>query len=128
MTQSKRLQLPTPGTCGKYSIEAARNARDLRTVAAEAAKLEHFGAAVALEILALEEAAKGQALGMRAIFASLHPSIRVPGKGLEDVLQRRHGIRYRFAAWQIVLAAAGRKARRGPRPPRPSSYRAEVLR
>jgi len=102
MMKSKRLHLPTPKTCVKYSVEAAKNARDLRAVAAEAVRLGHFGTAVSVEILALEEAAKAQALGMRAIFASLHPSIQVPVKGLEDVLQRRHGIRYRFAAWQIV--------------------------
>ena len=83
--ESKRLQLPTPRTCAKYSIEAARNARDLRAVASEAARLGHFGTAVSLEILALEAAAAAQALGMRAIIAALHPSIRVPVKGLEDV-------------------------------------------
>jgi AbiV family abortive infection protein len=61
----------------------------------------HYGAAVALEILALEEAAKAQALGMRAMLASLN-GIHVPTEGLEDVLQREHTVRHRFAAWQLL--------------------------
>jgi AbiV family abortive infection protein len=71
--------------------------------------LGHYGAAVALEILALEEAAKAQALGMRVIIASF--DFEMPTKGLEDVLQRGHTVRHRFAAWQLLQQEAVRISR-----------------
>jgi AbiV family abortive infection protein len=101
MTKPRRLSLPTPRVCRKRSIDAARNAGALRDVATAAASLGHYGAAVALEILALEEAAKAQALGMRAMLATLQ-DIDIPTEGLEDVLQREHPVRHRFAAWQLL--------------------------
>jgi AbiV family abortive infection protein len=73
----------------------------LRDIATAAAGLGHYGAAVALEIPALEEAAKAQALGMRAMLATLD-DIEVPTDGLQDVLQREHTVRHRFAAWQLL--------------------------
>jgi AbiV family abortive infection protein len=99
-TKSRRLLLPTPQVCRKRCIDAAKNSGALRDVATAAANLGHYGAAVALEILALEEAAKAQALGMRAMLATLH-DIEVPTEGLQDVLQREHTVRHRFAAWQL---------------------------
>jgi AbiV family abortive infection protein len=101
MTKLRRLSLPTPQVCRKRSIDAAKNAGALRDVATAAASLGHYGAAVALEILALEEAAKAQALGMRARLATLL-GIDIPIEELEDVLQREHTVRHRFAAWQLL--------------------------
>jgi len=100
-TKPRRLLLPTPEVCRKRCIDAAQNAGALRDIATAAASLGHYGAAVALEILALEEAAKAQALGMRAMLATLE-DIEVPTEGLQDVLQRKHTVRHRFAAWQLL--------------------------
>jgi AbiV family abortive infection protein len=96
----RRLLLPSPSVCRTRSIDAAKNAGALRDIATAAASLGHYGAAVALEILALEETAKAQALGMRAMLATLR-DIDIPTDGLEDVLQREHTVRHRFAAWQL---------------------------
>ncbi len=41
---------------------------------------------------------------------------------------KRFNEKLQLAEFPKLLAAAGRKARRRPQPPRPSSYRAEVIR
>jgi hypothetical protein len=50
---TRRLRLPSPQASARLSQEAANNAVAMREVARAAADLDHFGAAVSLEVLAL---------------------------------------------------------------------------
>jgi len=68
---------------------------------------------------------------MRAIFATM-PGGEAAAKGLEDVLQREHTIRHRFAAWQMLQQEAVRiseqhirqRLRDGPGAPRIDVFQA----
>ena len=103
--------LPPPRTCAKRALDAAINAGRLREVAEAAANLGHFGAAVALEVLALEEAAKARALRLAATLPitargpidaeSAEEVTQLLTALVEDVLRRDHSIRHWFAQFEL---------------------------
>jgi AbiV family abortive infection protein len=104
--RSRRLGRKSLQRYARFSIEAARNAGVLLDVAAAAARQQAHGLAVALSVLALEEAAKAQGLGMMVWASTLDPGIAYPTAGLKDVaLRRDHTVRHRFAAWQKTMQA-----------------------
>ena len=97
----------------KSAFEAAENARVLHGVAKAAAAISSYGPAVALEVLALEEAAKAQALRMCWRLSLVGEAFVDPdrlGERLEDVLQRDHIERHRFAAWHQGISDLLRQA------------------
>lgn len=86
----------------KFAIEAARNAAVLRDVATAAAEKRHYGVATALEVLALEEAAKSQALGTIVLTSIVSPDS--DDNAMFDRLMRKsHRNRHEMAAWQGVI-------------------------
>lgn len=104
--QPRRLGRRSQQRYATFSIEAARNAGALLEIAARAESDGHHGPAVALVVLALEEAAKAQALGMLVWASTLNPGIAYPTAGLEEVAMKRdHTVRHRFAAWQKTMKA-----------------------
>ena len=93
--------LPPAEVCAEYSLEAANNAGRLRDVAATAAELDSFGVAVALLVLALEEAVKADLLTMRWKMELLHPGLDYLVKNPDVVTKRDHSVRHLVAARQI---------------------------
>jgi AbiV family abortive infection protein len=87
--------------CAEYSLEAANNAGRLRDVASAAADLQNFGVAVALLVLALEEAVKADLLTMRWKMALLQPGLDYLVKNPDVITKRTHSLRHLVAARQV---------------------------
>lgn len=96
--------LPPAEVCAEYSLEAANNAGRLRDVAGAAAELENFGVAVALLVLALEEAVKADLLTMRWKMELLHPGLDYLVKNPDVVTKRDHSVRHQVAARQVYAS------------------------
>jgi AbiV family abortive infection protein len=79
-----------------------------------AAQLSRFGVAVALEVLALEEAAKAQVLGMMLMASAFGLSPDYSEALLESVIEKKHGIRHLFASFQIFKQELKRSADADP--------------
>jgi AbiV family abortive infection protein len=90
-----------PAQCARFRLEAAENAAGIHESSHAAADLSHYGLAVALEVLALEEAAKAQVLGMMFMAFTFGLSPDYSEALLESVIEKKHTIRHWFASFQI---------------------------
>lgn len=97
--------LPTPEQARVGGRLAIRNAVNLFETAQGASQAGNFGAAVALAVLAVEEAAKGRALLGFALSNETGAPFALQDDQFRDLIYRSHPLRHAVALYQGLTAA-----------------------